>query len=374
MLQESPLRAATETARIELAIIVPTLNERGNIRPLLEKLEATLTGIHWEVVFVDDDSKDGTIDVLIERARADPRVRLIHRIGRRGLSSAVVEGILSSSAPYIAVMDADLQHDERLLPRMLDVLKRDEADLVVGSRYVAEGSVGSWSSSRQWISRFATGLSRLVMKAELADPMSGFFAMKRETFAATIRSLSIQGYKILLDIVCSAPAGLRIKELPFDFRTRLQGESKLDTLVSLEFVTLLLDKMFGRWIPAKLIMFAAVGGLGLILHLTVLGLLLHGAQISFLAAQTIATATAMTTNFFLNNIFTHRDRRLRGFTGLLGGLLTFYLVCGLGAVANVGVANYLFASEQAWWLAAIAGVLVGTGWNYSASSLFTWRK
>ena len=128
---------------VELSVIVPTLNERGNVGLLVDKLHQVLAGIEWEVIFVDDDSTDGTLDTLKDLARADPRVRFLHRIGRRGLSSACLEGMAASASPYIAVMDADLQHDETLLPRMLDSLRADEADLVIGSRYIEGGGVGA---------------------------------------------------------------------------------------------------------------------------------------------------------------------------------------------------------------------------------------
>ncbi|MEY9534885.1 glycosyltransferase [Sinorhizobium fredii] len=358
----------------DLSIIVPAFKEAENILPLVEKLRTILEEIHWEVVIVDDDSPDGTDEVLSQISRSDARVRFIRRLGRRGLSSAVIEGILSTSAPYFAVMDADMQHDERLLTRMYNVLSEGHADLVVGSRYIANGGVGSWGKTRQRISRFATTLSYLIMKADLSDPMSGFFMMSRPAFETAVRRLSIQGYKILLDIVASSPVPLRIVELPYTFRTRQHGESKLDTLVSLEFGTLLLDKLVGRWLPARLILFGAVGSLGVVLHMAVLALLMGIAQVPFLSAQVSATFAAMTANFFLNNMLTYRDMRAKGFSGIMRGLLSFYLVCSIGALANVGVANTFFTSNYTWWLSALAGIVVGVGWNYGASALFTWRN
>ncbi|TPK92649.1 glycosyltransferase family 2 protein [Mesorhizobium sp. B2-4-17] len=358
----------------DLAVVVPTFKEADNVAPLVDKLASALEGIQWEVVFVDDDSPDETSKVLTEMARTDPRIRFIRRMGRRGLSSAVVEGILSTSTPFIAVIDADMQHDERILPQMFELLSEDKADLVVGSRYVSDGGVGSWNLTRQRISKFATLLSQLVMKTELADPMSGFFMVSRQAFEGSVRRLSIQGYKILLDIVASSSPGLRVVELPYVFRPREHGESKLDTLVSLEFGTLLLDKLVGRWVPVRLILFGAIGSLGVVLHMSVLGSLLHFGKFAFLPAQIAATFVAMTANFFLNNILTYRDKRAKGFWSIARGLLSFYAVCSVGALANVGVANAFFASNYAWWASALAGVIVGVGWNYGASSLFTWRN
>lgn len=377
MIQSLSSERVALVASPELAIIVPTFNERGNVIPLLEKVEEALearTAVSWEVVFVDDDSSDGTAAAVIERSRTDSRVRILRRIGRRGLSSAVVEGILSTTSPYVAVIDADMQHDERLLAQMLEALRGGKYDLVVGTRYTGDGGVGDWDKHRQTISWVATKLSALVVRANLSDPMSGFFMIRREAFEASLHYLSLQGYKILLDIVASAPTPLRIKELPYVFRTRQHGESKLDALVSLEYLTLLLDKLFGRWLPAKFILFMTIGGVGVFVHMGVLTFLLKAVGTSFVVGQGAATVVAMTFNFFLNNMLTYRDKRLRGFWPVLGGLISFYLVCSIGAVSNVGIANALFSRDYSWWVSAVAGIVVGAVWNYAASSVFTWRK
>ncbi len=357
----------------ELTIVAPTFNERDNVGELIARLDRVLAGVNWEIVFVDDDSRDGTIDALRAAAAADPRVRILHRIGRRGLASAVVEGIQSSTAPYAAVIDADLQHDEKLLPDMLALLRADEADVVIGSRYAEGGSTSDWSAKREGMSRFALRLSRLVTPTPLTDPLSGFFAIKRSAFDQVVRRLSSQGFKILLDIVASGSGRLRVRELPYTFRARTHGESKLDSAVAWEYLALLIDKTIGRIVPARFVMFAAVGGAGVIVHLGFLGVGQEIAHAPFLLSQSIATIAAMTFNFLVNNLLTYRDRRLTGW-GLVGGLLSFYAVCSVGAVANVGIANVLFEQDYAWWASGLAGVLVGAVWNYAASSIFTWRK
>ncbi|MGE5539030.1 MAG: glycosyltransferase [Gemmatimonas sp.] len=357
----------------ELTIVVPTFNERANVEPLVELLGAALDGIAWEVIFVDDDSPDGTAAAVHALARRDARVRCVRRIGRRGLSSACIEGILASSAPYVAVMDADLQHDEKLLPRMYRVLREGPYDLVVGSRYVDGGSrAGLASAGRERLSALGNALSRLVIRVEVADPMSGFFMLRRELFESAVRRLSAQGFKILLDVLASADRPPRIKELPFEFRPRLHGDSKLDALVAWEFAMLLADKLIGHVVPVRFALFALIGAGGVLVHMGVLWALLRHAGADFTAAQTAATLVAMTANFFLNNLFTYADRRLRGWRAARG-LISFYAICGLGAVANVGVASYLFAQRETWWLAGIAGILVGSVWNYAVSSVFTWR-
>lgn len=360
-------------AAADLSVIIPTMNEAQNVEPLVERLERTLEGIRWEVVFVDDDSTDGTSEILHDLARRDPRVRSIRRIGRRGLSSAVVEGIQSTSAPYIAVMDADLQHDETKLPEMLARLKADDCDLVIGSRYREGGGVGQWSGERQLIARIARRIGRIVTPADVSDPMSGFFMITRAAFNRSLRALSQQGYKILLDVLASASPPLKTAEIPYTFDVRRSGESKLDSLVVWEYLTLIFDKLTRGVIPARFFMFAAVGTVGIGVHMLVLRSSLGVFGTGFATSQFIATAVAMTSNFFLNNWLTYRDRRLAGW-GLLRGLFTFYVICSLGVLANVSVANLVYRDQAIWWLAGGAGALISVVWNYTASSIFTWRR
>ena len=373
ILEAQPSGAATLAVTPVLSVIVPTLNERENIEPLLTLITAALPNTAWEVIFVDDDSRDGTPEHVRAQARRDPRVRCVQRIGRRGLATACMEGVLACASPYIAVMDADLQHDERLLPQMLQVLDNGAADLVIGSRYVPGGGVGDWSSGRVRMSGLATRLARVICKANVADPLSGFFMCRREVFEAALRRMSGQGFKVLLDLLASSPEPPRVRELPYSFRERQHGESKLDAMIAWEYGMLLADKLVGRFVPVRFALFGLIGGLGLIVHLGTLWLALNLLGIEFAAAQAVATIVAMTSNFVLNNQFTYRDQRLRGL-GLLRGLVVFYLICGVGAVANVGVASYAFTSSHTWWLAGVAGAVVGSVWNFAMSSVFTWRR
>lgn len=358
----------------ELTLIVPTRNERDNIAPLVERLRLVLAGIAWEVVFADDDSTDGTIAEVRRLALLDRRVRLLHRIGRRGLSSACIEGVQTSAAPFVGIMDADLQHDEALLPQMLAALKGGTVDLVVGSRYVSGGGVGDWNATRANISSFATRLGRLVLKTEIADPMSGFFMMRREAFDGAVRNLSARGFKILVDLLASSPVPLKLKELPYQFRPRVAGESKLDTQVAWEFLMLLADKLVGHIVPVRFILFSIVGLIGVGAHLVVLWLSLNVAGFDFAVSQALATSIAMVGNFTLNNVFTYRDRRLAGWR-FLQGLLSFAVICAVGAVANVGIASFLFGSgRSSWWVAGLAGAAMSSVWNYAVSSVVTWKR
>ena len=361
---------------LDLAVVIPTFNEKANVPTLVAHLDRALDGVAWEAIFVDDDSPDGTAEAARELARVDRRVRVIQRIGRRGLSSACIEGMCATAAPVVAVIDGDLQHDETLLPAMLAALQEDASlDVVVGSRFVAGGGTGEWDSDRVAKSALATRLSRRVLKADLSDPMSGFFAIRTEVARRLVPDLSAIGFKILLDLMTTSPRPLRFAELPYTFRTRSKGESKLDHVVAMEYLIALYDRMFGRMVPVRFAMFSGIGVFGLGVHMAVLMLFYLALGTSFLAGTIIATLAAMTFNFLLNNALTYRDARLNGARELLDGWLSFCLVCAVGAIANVGVAAFLHDVRSGEWaLAAMIGVLVGAVWNYALSSRFVWGR
>jgi dolichol-phosphate mannosyltransferase len=358
----------------KLTIVMPTRNEHGNVRPAYDALCRVLHGVDWEVIFVDDDSQDATAEAVCRLANSDRRVRCIQRIGRRGLASACVEGILASTAPYVAVMDADLQHDEQLLPRMLETLITEpDVDAVVGSRYVEHGNIATLSWERAFLSSLATRIARSVLQVPLTDPMSGFFMVRREAFEGAVRGLSSIGFKILLDLLASSRRPLQVKEIPYHFRERHSGESKLDALIGWEYLMLLADKAIGHIIPIRFLVFALVGGLGLAVHLAVLWLCLNPMQLTFEVSQAAATGIAIIGNFTLNNLLTYHDRRLAGWQ-FARGLASFALICSFGAIANVGVATLLFTQQHAyWWVAGIAGAAMSAVWNYAVSSTYTWR-
>ena len=354
-----------------LCVIVPCFNERANVRPMAARLHAALRGIAWEVVFVDDDSPDGTAAEARSLAAEDPRVRCIRRIGRRGLSSAVVEGALSSSAPFLAVIDGDLQHDETRLPDLLAAV-RAGADIAVGSRHVFGGSsAGLASAWRHRISAAGTRLAQRALPVPLKDPMSGYFLLPGPLFERLAPRLTAQGFKILLDLVLSAPAPLRVVEVPCQFRARAAGQSKLDVLVLIQFAALLLDKQTRGLLPLRFVSFALVGLLGVAVHLSVLTAARSGGA-TFAAAQVAATVVAMVANFQLNNVVTYRDARLRD-GALWRGLLLFLVVCGLGAYANIGIARVLYSDHAGWTPAGLAGAAVGLVWNYAVSATLVWR-
>jgi dolichol-phosphate mannosyltransferase len=357
---------------VQLSIVVPTFQERGNVAELVRRLDAALAGISWEAIFVDDNSPDGTAQAVKDIAAADNRVRCLRRVGRRGLAGACIEGMLSSASPFVAVMDADLQHDEKVLPQMLTRLRTGGADLVAGTRYVEGGSAESFSGRRSAISRAATALTHRLVGTNLSDPMSGFFMMRRERLEEIAPRLSPVGFKILLDIAVTGGERLAIAEQPYVFGARFDGESKFNAQIGVEFLGLLLAKMTGDLVDPRFLFFAIVGTIGLAVHLITLRLALEFLPDAFRGAQIIATLVAMTSNFLLNNELTYRDRRLKG-VAMLRGFVLFCLIGSVGVLANVDLASWLYYERPVWWVAGAVGAIMGALWNYAMSTLFVWR-
>lgn len=367
---------------LELAVVLPTYNERANIRPMIARLEAALEGIGWEAIFVDDESSDDTAYELRQLGMADRRIRVIHRIGRRGLASAAIEGMCATAAPVVAVMDADQQHDPALLPQMLADIRSGAYDIVYASRFAPGADTSSWDEPRRLkASRLANTLARKVTGRDLSDPMSGYFMLTAAKLRQNAPRLSGIGFKLLLDIIATADQPLSIKEYPLTFGSRTQGESKLDRTVMFEFLVGLYDKWLGRIIPTRFALFGTIGAAGVVVHMAVLSafLLLFGGKFedqlaTFEVGQTLAALVAMTFNFALNNALTYSDQRLRGPAALLGGWMKFALTCAVGLVANVGVAAVLVERGVHPYPAALAGIVFGSVWNFALSSRFVWGR
>jgi dolichol-phosphate mannosyltransferase len=356
----------------EITIVIPTLDERENVVPMLRAIESVLAGIDFEVIFVDDDSQDDTAGLVRCIAQKDARVRVLQRIGRRGLSSAVIEGMMASSSPYLAVMDSDLQHDEKILPAMLATLRDRHLDMVIGTRLIEGGSFGSMAPFRRKLSRFGQYLSALICQSRLSDPMSGYFVVSREYLDEVARSLSGTGFKVLLDLVVSSPRPLRFAEVPYHFRKRVHGRSKLDILVSLEYLELLADKLVGDFLPASYVVFGLAGSIGILAHLAVVTLLRLIPGIGLERAQLLSSAVVIGINFVLNNQLTFRSARLEG-AKFLAGMAVFYAACSVGLFVNLRVLEYLTLHSVPWYLAAAAGLAAGSVWNYWMSAMFVWQ-
>jgi len=366
----APVTGSPLAGALELGVIVPTFKEAPNVRPLLAKLEAALQGVVWQAIFVDDDSPDGTAATVKAIAAVDPRVSCLHRIGRRGLAGAVIEGAMASAAPFVAVIDGDMQHDETLLPAMLKALQEDRADLVVGSRYLATAGsdASALGATREAGSRLANWLGKRVLRAEVTDPMSGFFMIRRELVEAVAPALATSGFKVLFDILASQKTPPRYLEMPYEFRARVAGDSKLDEGVVIQYLGLLLAKLSRDLISPRFIMFALVGASGVVVHLLILRGLLH---YGFAEAQTAAALGAMTSNYLINNAVTYRDKRKRGL-GLLVGYFKFVLLCSVPLAANVAVATMVFERGPSWWVAGVAGAVVAAVWNYITTARAVW--
>ena len=360
---------------LKLAIILPTLEERDNLAPLFERIAAALADIEWEAIVVDDDSADGTADEARRIGRADPRVRVIQRIGRRGLASAAIEGMCATAAPFVALMDADHQHDPALLPALLAEVEGGHCEVAVASRFAPGASMADWHApERERLSGLGNRLVRLVTRERLSDPLSGYFLLRTDLVRALAPRLSGVGFKLLLDLLAAAPEPLRVRELPLAFAARRAGASKLEPAIALDFLASLYDRWLGRFVPTRFALFGTVGAVGVAVHLAVLTLLFPGMTGTFWKAQALATLAAMSGNFLLNNAFTYRDRQRRGAASLLVGWAGFCLTCAAGAVANVAVAGLLQGRGIHWLAAAGAGILVGAVWNYALSSRFVWGR
>ncbi len=358
---------------LELSVVIPTYKERQNVAPLVLSLERALQGVNWEVIFVDDHSPDHTADVIRDLALTNPRVRVLERIGRRGLSSACIEGMMASPALCLAVMDADMQHDEKILPEMFTLLQSSKLDMVVGSRRTAGGSMGEFAEKRVRLSDLGSRVSKLVCHCDVTDPMSGFFVLRSQFFRASVPHLTGAGFKLLVDILASSPTTPRVAEVPYQFRNRTAGESKLDVNVELEYLFLIVDKIVGRYIPARFVVFLGVGSLGLCIHLSILGIFHLVDAPAFAMGQFVATLSAMTFNFFLNNLVTFRDRRLKGIA-LLRGFVMFCVACSLGVLVNLSFAHRLLAADLPWYVAGLSGLAISSVWNYGVNTIVTWRR
>jgi dolichol-phosphate mannosyltransferase len=345
----------------ELAIVVPVFRAGDAAVQLVERLHATLRNEDWEVVFVDDNSPDGTVAAIA--AIGDPRVRTIRRVGRSGLTQTCLVAMLASDARHVALLDGTAQYDATLLAAMLAHLRAD-ADLVVAARpSVAGGPI------RAAVRTLLGGATRSLLSAALTDPASGFFMIRRDALEKLTPTLSSLGHQVLLDLIATAHGRLRIVEIPAADVATSGRRSELK--LALELTALLLGKFSNDAVSIRFVLFCLVGLTGVGVHLALLdGALI--ARLPFTSAQTVATIGAMIWNFSLNNMVTYGDQRLTGFA-YLTGLLRFMIICGIGAVSNVGVASLIYAHDTVWWIAGLGGAVMGAVWNYAVSAVFVWR-
>lgn len=356
-----------------VSIIIPTLNDHDNIDDLLSQLRTVMHDIEWEVIFVDDDSADGTASVVRRIGSDDARVRCVHRIGRRGLSGACVEGMLTSSASYLVVMGADFQHNPAVVRRMFSALHTRQAELVIASRDVKGGSYEDVPNIQSHLRQFDARLDRLFLRDNLTDWTSNFFALHRELFEEVSHGLSQLGFKLLLDILLTARRNVRIVEVPIALGTPTASNANFESYFTWDYLMLLVDKKLGHYIPVRFLAFSAIGAFGAGINLTALAILYQIVGTSFMISESLSTAISIVCNYTLNNMLTFRDHRRRGIKWLTG-LVSFAAACSVGVAANIGLAFYLFTRQLHWFISALAGILVGVVWNYTVTGFYTWRR
>ena len=360
---------------LRVSIVLPTYNERGNIEPLLAQLLPLQQHYNLEILVVDDDSADGTAELVRQLAHREPRLRLIRRVGRSGLASAIKEGLLDATGDVALVMDSDGQHEPASVRRAIDTLVQSELDLVIGSRFHPEAEILGLSGRRERGSSWANASARFSLPgryAHLSDYMSGFFALRLEPLLPLIRAVDVNGFKFLYELLAVSRGALATAEVPLSFQPRSYGSSKLDLAIFWDFLISILHSLSLRLLPRRAISFGLVGVSGVAVQLLATQLLM-AVGLGFKQALPFAVVVAASSNYLINNALTFRFQRLKGLA-LLRGLLKFLLVASLPVLANVGLASafYSLVARDTLW-AQLAGILVVFVWNYAASSRFVWN-
>ena len=362
---------------IAISVVVPTFNEADNVGTLVERLEEALAGRRFEVLIVDDDSPDLTWQRVETLARTRPWLGCYRRIGTRGLSSAVIDGLVRVTGSALVVIDADLQHDPALVPMLAAQL--DQAEVAVASRYTAGGETCGWSWMRLALSRGATLMARLVLGAPTSDPMSGCFAVRRSLIERIAQDLQPRGYKILMEILYRGGVR-RVAEVPYRFGLRLHGDSKLTGSIAWDFLASMWDLRFGAVLPVRFLKYCVVGASGVGIQLMVTHLLrqipaLHTADSAIATAAAICCA--MVSNYALDNAWAFGVARHRWGLPWLAGFASFALVCTAGAVINWSVTigiRHATGMHMNVYFAQMVGIAVATLWNYALNTRITWKS
>jgi dolichol-phosphate mannosyltransferase len=354
-----------------LSVIIPTYNERDNIIPLVERIHQALSGHEYRLLFVDDDSHDGTAELARSLSSKYP-VSVIVRQDKKGLASAVVDGLKHTGGETVAVMDADLQHPPEVMPAMLEAMNNG-ADIAIGSRYITGGGCQGWGLIRRIISRTAIFLAHLLLPStrNVKDPMSGFFMFRRQSVADA--DLKPFGYKILLEILVLGNLYHAV-EVPYIFRTRSHGESKLSSRQQIEYLRHIYSLMRRTGETWRIIKFCLVGISGIFVNEGLLWILAQLAGLPLVIASPISIECSIISNFTLNNFFTFHDRRSLALKSTLYRLLKFNLVSLGGLAINLGVLLFFTHVIGVYYLVAnLFGIVVAFIWNYILSTWWTWR-
>ena len=360
-----------------ISIVIPTFNEVKNIIPLLKNLTVLVKDFEYEIIVVDDDSPDGTSNVVNKYMKSNKSIKLITRIGRSGLSSAIKEGLIFAQGKYLLVLDGDGQHHPSFILDMLEKIKKNKSDIVIGSRFLNTSKLEGLSNKRSLGSKFANKLARISLHknyAKLTDYLSGCFCLEKEMTKKYIRKIEINGFKFLYELLSLSKGNLDVLEVPLLFKERRFGNSKLDIAIVWDFIISILHNLTLRLLPRRAISFGLVGISGVFVQLFITSFLVEIFLIDFYNALPFAVISAATSNFLINNQVTFRSERLKNLS-LLIGLLKFLIVASLPVIANVGIATAIYKYISAdTFIAQIAGIAIVYAWNYLASSSFVWKK
>jgi dolichol-phosphate mannosyltransferase len=365
---------------VRLSLVIPTYNESKNIRELVARLTQILDGPlagAYELIVVDDDSKDRTWEAALGLVREYPSLRVIRRVGERGLSTAVIRGWQVARGDVLAVIDADLQHPPEVVAGLYEEISRG-ADLAVASRNVDGGGVSNWAIHRRALSRGAQLLGLMILPrvvGHVSDPMSGYFMFRRASIAGV--ELNPVGYKILIEVLGRGRMN-RVAEVGYVFRERAHGESKVTARVYVEYLRHLLRLRLATLPIARFARFAVVGGSGVVVDMAVLYLLSDPSTLGWglTRSKLIAATAAIVNNFLWNDLWTFRDLAARqpGLRHRLRRLMKFAAVCGLGVVLNVALLNVMFNFlHMNRYVANLASIAIVTAWNFWINLKLSWR-
>ena len=360
-----------------ISIVIPTFNEIRNISEIINQLLILDFSSDLEIIIVDDNSSDGTADKVRQLVHNDKRIRLINRVGRSGLSSAIKEGCLCASGELVVVMDADGQHDPSYIRKALKFIESSKVDIVVGSRFTTGSRIRGLSKSRERGSSLANSLARLSLYgyySYLSDYMSGFLVFNRKVCIEFIEKIDVNGFKFFYELLAVSKGKLKVDEIPILFKERLYGSSKLDLPVVWDFLISLIHSFIRRIIPRRAVSFALVGSIGVFVQLFTIYFLMGVLNLAFEQVLPVGVIVAASSNFIINNLLTFRINRLVG-KSFFFGLFKFLLVSSLPIIANIGVTNLFYSQLSVnTFISQIGGILVVFIWNYAASSKVVWNN
>ena len=376
--------------RTQISIIIPTYNESENIQQILHSISKNLPrDSQTEAIVVDDESHDGTSRIVENYIKSMKKivgysVSLIVRKGEKGLSSAILQGIEKAVGDIIIVMDSDFSHPPYLVPKMVETLQQTKCDVVVASRYIKGGATREWSLKRKLISKVATRIAKTGLGVKTKDPMSGFFAFRRQILERI--KFDAIGYKMLLEMLVKV-RGLTIKEIPYTFIDRRYGLSKLGVSTILDYCRAVWklyrygksqrneERRASVRFISKAGRFFTVGTSGLAINILIsMAFAGEFANFWYLHANIVGIIISMTTNFFLNKVWTFEDKNFE-IKRTVPQYLKFVIFSSLGAGVQLGMVYYLVEGHSFWYpVALIAAVLIAAMSNFVLNKRWTFKE